>query len=170
MKAARESSPFSKQVGLLHIVFWVSALISFAAWPLPTLAAGGDEETLKALMEQGEDVYLNKACVVCHQSNGMGLSGSFPPLVKGAPFDASPSIIQPLERLGLYKNGVIALGEAETQVDVVVNGIPGTRMLAFGSQLSNEEIAAVVTYIRNAWGNDTGEIVTLEQVEAVRQE
>lgn len=131
--------------------------------------AGADDAQLEALMAQGHEVY-NQACVLCHQPNGMGLSGSFPPLVGGAPFDADPSITQPLEQLGLYKDGSIQLGELETHIEVVVNGIPGTRMFAFGPQLSSEQIAAVVTYIRNAWGNDTGDVATVEQVEAVLQD
>jgi cytochrome c oxidase subunit 2 len=128
--------------------------------------AGTGNGQLEALMAQGHEVY-NQACVFCHQPNGMGLSGSFPPLVGGAPFEAEPSIIQPLERLGLYRDGTIQLGELETHVNVVANGIPGTRMFAFCPQLSSDQIAAVVTYIRNAWGNDTGDVATGEQVDAI---
>ncbi len=131
--------------------------------------AGADDARLEPLMVQGQEVY-NQACVFCHQPNGMGLSGSFPPLVGGAPFDADLSITQPLERLGLYKEGLVQLGELETHINVVVNGIPGTRMFAFGPQLSSEQIAAVVTYIRNAWSNDTGDVATPEQVEFFRKD
>lgn len=131
-------------------------------------AESPNKESLEASMARGKEVY-EKTCVVCHQPNGMGLSGSFPPLVDGAPFDANPSIIKPLEKLGLYQDGAITLGKLETYINVVVNGIPGTRMFAFGPQLPNEDIAAVVTYIRNAWGNDTGDTATPEQVKAARR-
>lgn len=52
---------------------------------------------------------------------------------------------------------------------VVLHGIPGTRMFAFGPMLTDEQIAAVVTYERNAWGNDGGDIVQPAQVKALRQ-
>ena len=49
-------------------------------------------------------------------------------------------------------------------IDIVVNGKPGTAMAAYGTQLSEVDIAAVITYERNAWGNDTGEMVTPLQI------
>lgn len=124
---------------------------------------------LGELMEKGKAVY-DGTCVICHQPTGLGLSGSFPPLVAGAPFDADASITKPLEERGFYADGKMQLGKAEAQIDVVLNGIPGTRMFAFGHVLSDEDVAAVVTYIRNAWGNDTGEIITPEQVKPHRQQ
>jgi cytochrome c oxidase subunit 2 len=45
-------------------------------------------------------------------------------------------------------------------IDIVFNGKSGTAMQAFGSQLSEVDLAAVITYERNAWGNNTGDIVT----------
>lgn len=134
------------------------------------LADAPKEQNLETLMEQGKEVF-GKTCVACHQSDGMGTPGNFPPLVDGAPFEASPTIIDPLEKLGLWKDGVMTLGEDKLKyiTYVVVNGIPGTRMFAFGPTLSNEEIAAVVTYIRNAWGNDTGDMATPELVERMRR-
>jgi cytochrome c oxidase subunit 2 len=118
---------------------------------------------MEALMAIGKEVY-DRACVLCHQPDGMGLSGSFPPLVAGAPFEAAGYITGPLERLGFYRDGKIALGSVETHIDVVILGIPGTRMFSFAHVLTDEDIAAVVTYERNAWGNDTGDVVTPEQV------
>lgn len=136
----------------------------------PLLADAPDEHELDTIMEQGKDVY-GKTCVACHQSDGMGTEGNFPPLVDGASFEASPAITGPLEKLGLWEDGVMTLGEDKLKyiIYVVVNGIPGTRMFAFGPTLSNEEIAAVVTYIRNAWGNNKGDIVTPEMVEPMRR-
>ncbi len=145
----------------------LTSLLFCATQPV-ALAQPPNEDTLQALMASGKEVY-ERTCVVCHQINGKGLSGAFPPLVAGARFDAGPSVIKPLEKLGLYQDGAIALGSLETHIDVVVNGIPGTRMFAFGPQLSDEDIAAVVTYIRNAWGNDTGDTATPEQVKKARK-
>ncbi|NKB36307.1 MAG: cytochrome c oxidase subunit II [Gammaproteobacteria bacterium] len=85
-------------------------------------------------------------CSTCHQANGQGLPGAFPALA-GSP---------------------IAIGPAAAHIDIVLNGKPGTAMLAYGPQLSNEELAAIITYERNAWGNDVGDVVTPEDVQAAR--
>lgn len=94
------------------------------------------EWTLEELMERGERVYTS-TCVACHQANGEGLPPMFPAL----------------------KGSDMVLNDVAAHIDVVVNGVPGTAMAAFGNQLSEVDIAAVITYERNAWGNDTGEVV-----------
>lgn len=94
------------------------------------------EWTLDELMERGEKIYTS-TCVACHQANGQGLPPAFPAL-KG-----SPMVTQ----------------DSSAHIDIVVNGKPGTAMAAFGKQLSEVDIAAVITYERNAWGNDTGDVV-----------
>ncbi len=129
--------------------------------------AGTDEKLKAQLMTQGEEVY-NQVCTGCHQANGMGLPGSYPPLVDGAAFSAAPPVTQPLEERGFWKNGKIQLGSVDNHIDAVINGIPGTRMFAFGGQLSDAEIAAVVTYERNAWGNNSGDVIQPAQVKAAR--
>ncbi|WP_347330160.1 cytochrome c oxidase subunit II [Marinimicrobium locisalis] len=85
------------------------------------------------LYERGEKVY-GQWCAACHQANGEGVAGTFPSLKEG-----------------------IAVGPIDEHIDVVVNGVPGTAMQAFGEQLSEVDIAAVVTYERNAWGNNMGD-------------
>jgi len=47
----------------------------------------------------------------------------------------------------------------EKHLDVVINGTSGTAMQAFGGQLSEVDLAAIITYERNAWGNDVGDMV-----------
>lgn len=96
----------------------------------------GKEWTLDELMERGQRVYAN-TCVACHQANGEGLPPMFPAL----------------------KGSNMVLNDVAAHINVVVNGVPGTSMAAFGAQLSEVDIAAVITYERNAWGNDTGEVV-----------
>ncbi len=86
-------------------------------------------------------------CSTCHQADGTGLPGAFPALA------GSPMVKGPIEE----------------HLDMVLNGKPGTAMLPFGPQLSNEELAAIITYERNAWGNDTGDEVTAEDVQAARK-
>ncbi|NTS76528.1 cytochrome c oxidase subunit II [Catenovulum sp. SM1970] len=97
--------------------------------------------TMEELMSEGERVYL-ASCASCHQPNGMGLPGVFPGLV-GSP---------------------IALGDVDAHINIVINGQTGTAMPAFGKQLSKKEVAAVVTYERNAWGNNTGDLVQVKDV------
>jgi cytochrome c oxidase subunit 2 len=146
------------------------AALLLCAIHFPVLASPPDEQELNALMEQGREIY-GKTCVACHQPDGMGTEGNFPPLVDGAAFEANAAITGPLEGLGLWEDGVMTLGEDKLKymIYIVLNGIPGTRMFAFGPTLSNEEVAAVVTYIRNAWGNNKGDVVTPDMVEPLRR-
>ena len=56
-------------------------------------------------------------------------------------------------------DSAIVNGPVEKHLDVVVNGITGTAMQAFGARLNEIDIAAILTYERNAFGNDTGDLV-----------
>ncbi|MCP5972864.1 cytochrome c, partial [Klebsiella pneumoniae] len=62
------------------------------------------------------------------------------------------------------KGSKIATGPAKDHLSIVYHGKPGTAMAAFGKQLSEVDIAAVVTYERNAWGNNKGDMVTPKDV------
>jgi len=96
------------------------------------------------LMTMGEEVYM-KACVACHQPTGAGLPPAFPAL----------------------KGSKIAMGDVAIHIDMVLNGSKkNAAMAAFASQLTKTEIAAVVTYERNAWGNNTGDLVQPAAVDA----
>jgi len=53
----------------------------------------------------------------------------------------------------------IATGDISTHLDVGIKGVSGTAMQAFGGQLNDVDMAAVITYQRNAFGNNTGDIV-----------
>lgn len=101
---------------------------------------------LADLRERGEKVFAAN-CVACHQANGKGVPGAFPAL------DGSK----------------VVLGKPQAQVDVVLNGRPGTAMAPF-KQLSDVELAAVITYTRNAWGNKaTDNVVQPSAVMAARK-
>ncbi|EKA7354849.1 cytochrome c oxidase subunit II [Vibrio vulnificus] len=99
--------------------------------------------SLDELMAQGEAIYAAR-CAVCHQANGMGIPGAFPAI----------------------KGSAIATGDRDKHIDIVLNGNAGTAMQAFANQLSEQEIASVVTYQRNAFGNDTGDAVQAADVNA----
>jgi cytochrome c oxidase subunit 2 len=88
------------------------------------------------LMEHGKSVY-NRVCATCHQPDGQGLTPAFPALAQSD----------------------IATGPIEEHIDVVVNGRTGTAMSAWREVLSEADIAATLTYTRNAFGNKTGDVV-----------
>ncbi|PSW11788.1 cytochrome c oxidase subunit II [Photobacterium rosenbergii] len=98
------------------------------------------------LMTLGEQVY-NTRCAMCHQANGQGIPGAFP---------------------GLAGQGLSVDPNAKLEhISIVVHGKQGTAMQAFGPQLSLKELAAVITYERNAWDNNTGDTVQAAEVQAV---
>lgn len=103
--------------------------------------------TANDLMIAGEKQY-NTNCAACHQANGEGIPLVYPAL----------------------KADSVALGSSITRhIDIVLNGVPGTAMQAFGPQLSDFDIAAIVTYERNAWGNRTGDVVQPAEVAKQRE-
>ncbi|MFP5506888.1 MAG: cytochrome c oxidase subunit II [Gammaproteobacteria bacterium] len=109
-------------------------------------AADSDREfSMDELMTRGEKVYAGN-CAACHQANGEGVPGAFPAL----------------------KSGPITTGPVAGHIDIVMNGKGGTAMAAFAGQLNDADLAAVVTYERNAWGNGTGDIVQPADIKAAR--
>ncbi len=97
------------------------------------------------LYARGEEVY-NAQCVACHQINGMGIPGAFP-AINGSP---------------------VASGPVADHMDIVMNGRAGTAMAAYKGQLNDIDIAAVLTYQRNAWDNKAGDMVQPADVKATR--
>ena len=85
--------------------------------------------TLEESMKLGKRVY-QQHCQACHQADGKGMPPAIPAMV----------------------GGKITTGDVAGHIDVLLNGIKGSGMQAFGDQLDDEEIAAVVTYERNDWG------------------
>ncbi|PTC06844.1 cytochrome c oxidase subunit II [Vibrio mediterranei] len=101
---------------------------------------------LDELMTIGEEVYAGR-CAVCHQANGEGITGAFPAIAGSA---------------------VATTGEVSIHISKIVDGVNGTAMQSFANQLTDKEIAAVVTYQRNAWGNDTGDAVQASDINAFK--
>ena len=111
-------------------------LIARKAEAEAALNDAGRDWSLEELMEKGEKTYAT-ICASCHQPDGQGMPPAFPSLVGSA----------------------IVTQDMQAHIDIVVNGKAGTPMAAFADVLSPVELAAVITYERNAWGNDTGELV-----------
>lgn len=107
------------------------------------------------LRELGGRLYKNN-CQACHQQDGKGLATTFPPLAGSQWVTGDPETLS-----AILLHGVV--GEIEVQGQVF-NGV----MPAFKSTLSHGEVAAIATYIRSAWGNQSGE-VTQEVVAKVAQ-
>lgn len=100
------------------------------------VAARAKTWAMDELMPMGQDVFV-KHCATCHERDGMGQGSKYPALAGSA----------------------IATGPVVDHLDRVMNGLADTEMQAWAPQLSDLEIAAVITYERNSWSNTTGDIV-----------
>jgi cytochrome c oxidase subunit II len=142
-----------KDHGFMPIVVQAVSDEEFKTWigeqkKLKVAAAAAAERSWSKdeLIEHGKEVY-NKICAACHQPNGKGVPGVFPALA----------------------GSKIATGPLEGHLNIVMHGKPGTAMQAFASQLNDVDLAAVVSYERNAFGNNTGDVVQPSQVKALRK-
>jgi mono/diheme cytochrome c family protein len=109
----------------------------------------------------GKEVFLRDAhCVTCHQANGQGMPGVYPPLAGSDWLDDEERFIK-LTLKGLW--GPI---EVAGQHFDPSKGVPP--MMGFGEMLNDIELAAVLSYVRQSFGND-GELVTGESVRKVRE-
>jgi len=148
--------------GYMPITVIVKTETDYAKWleeakgkwsnkPAVAAAAAAPEEdvskkyTMAELKTQGEKVY-STICVACHQPGGKGMPPAFPPLA----------------------GSKVVLASADQQINVVLNGRPGTAMQSF-ARLSNTEIASVITYTKNSFGNSTGTIVQPADIKAARK-
>jgi cytochrome c oxidase subunit 2 len=141
-----------KDHGFMPIVVKAVPMDEYKVWVAEMKAAQEAKKntanivlTKEELMTQGEAVY-KKVCAACHQVNGQGVPGAFPALA------GSAVAIEPANRLG--------------HIHRIIYG--KNLMPAFGEQLSDVEIAAVTTYERNAWGNNTGDEVQAKEVSEAR--
>ena len=100
------------------------------------VAARAKTWAMDELMPMGQEVYV-KHCATCHEPDGSGQGIKYPTLI----------------------NSEITTGAIEGHLDRVMNGKADTEMQAWAPQLSDLEIAAVITYERNSFGNTTGDIV-----------
>lgn len=123
--------------------------------------------TKAELVAVGESAYAAQ-CAACHQASGLGIPGTFPPIAADKPFSASETLLKPMAERGFYKDGKITQGTVEQHIDIVLSGIPGTPMPPLGAQLDDVTVAAIVTYERNAFGNNTGDVVQARDVRAAR--
>jgi len=101
------------------------------------IADSADREwSMQDLLAQGETVYKSN-CAACHGPTGAGIPGVFPAL----------------------SNSPVATGDPAGHINIVMNGKAGTAMAAYKSQLSDVDLAAVITFERNSFGNSVGDMV-----------
>jgi cytochrome c oxidase subunit 2 len=141
-----------KDHGFMPIVVEVVSEEDYRAWVAKkkgaAQSAAADNAKSFAIAElvaRGEKVYQAN-CAACHQADGMGLPGAFPAI----------------------SGSKVATGPITDHINVVLKGRPGTAMAAFAGQLSDADIAAVVTYQRNAWNNKTGDLAQPAEIAAAR--
>ncbi|HYG54392.1 MAG TPA: cytochrome c oxidase subunit II [Burkholderiales bacterium] len=134
-----------KEHGYMPIVVRVVSQQDYAKWvgeQKAALAKAAEDEnktfSVQELVQRGEKVYAAN-CVACHQPHGKGAPPAFPPLA----------------------GSKLVTGSKEGQIDIVLNGKPNTAMQSF-KQLNNVELAAVITFTRNSWGNKSGEVQPAE--------
>jgi len=142
-----------KDHAFMPIVVEVKSEADYQAWleakkakMAAAAAETGKTFTLQELMSRGEKVYAAN-CASCHQPNGKGIPGVFPAI------DGSK----------------VATGPKDAHIEVALDGRPGTAMPGFGPQLNDVDLAAVVTYQRNAWGNKTGDVIQPADIKALRK-
>ena len=145
-----------KDHGFMPIVVRVVAQEDYTKWvaekkALAAHAADDDTKnyTLEQLKERGAKVFAAN-CVACHQASGKGMPPMFPAL------DGSK----------------VVLGPKAAQIDTVLNGVTrnGTpTAMQSWARLSNVELAGVITFTRNNWGNKTGEAIQPAEIKARRK-
>ena len=120
---------------------------AIAAAPAPAAAGQG---------QSGQQVF--QRCAVCHQANGLGLPGSFPPLA-GSEWATAAN---PTAAIRIVLHGLAG--------PITVKGAKFANMMpayGTGQPLTDAQVAAVLTYVRSSWGNGDS-AVTVEQVAAER--
>jgi cytochrome c oxidase subunit 2 len=120
---------------------WLNAKRSGAK----AVAAMAEQEmSVEELMARGEEIY-NGQCLACHGAAGEGGVGK------------------------AIAGSAVALGDVNKHLEVGVRGVAGTAMQAFGDILTDVDMAAVITYQRNAFGNNTGDVVQPADVVAYKK-
>ncbi len=110
------------------------------------VAASAEQEwSMQDLITKGETVYAAN-CAACHGPTGAGIPGVFPALA----------------------NSPVATGDAAEHMNVVMNGKSGTAMAAYKTQLSDVDLAAVITFERNSFGNNVGDMVQPSAIKNAR--
>ena len=110
------------------------------------------DQSKAARVERGEGLYA-KHCTACHQATGQGLAGAFPPLAESDYLLADPE-----------RAVSIVLGGKSGEI--TVNGTTYNAVMPAMNYLSDQDVADLLTYALNSWGNDGGEIAVAQVIKA----
>ncbi|MGO2132890.1 MAG: c-type cytochrome [Halomonas sp.] len=132
------------------VLIWIAALIvwgvGYYTWQIGKPMLGGDSRSVVELPAAGAAVdgeaLFGVHCSACHQASGQGVPGAFPPLVGSHWVQGDPAVPVAIVHDGL-----------QGPIEVEGQSFQGV-MPAFAGKLSNAEIAGIITYARQAWGND----------------
>ncbi len=114
----------------------------------------GQNKELNESIKKGKDIYQD-FCITCHMGNGEGLTGAFPPLAK-----SDYLVNNRTKSMKAIKYGL--------QGEIVVNGKTYNSIMA-NLGLADDEIADVMNYISNSWGNKNDNIVTEKEVSEIKK-
>jgi cytochrome c oxidase subunit 2 len=141
-----------KDHGFMPIVLNVLPRDEYEAWVRKQRQSLAHEQaetgrlwTRDELMELGKNVYAAQ-CATCHLADGQGLAPAFPALA----------------------GSEVANGPLDNNIEIVLHGRKGTAMQAWGDMLSESDIAAALTYTRNAFGNETGDVVQPQTIARIK--
>jgi mono/diheme cytochrome c family protein len=137
-------------VFVISSVFWISTFFQNASFEIQDPQPSKE---LKDSMLKGLEIY-SSFCISCHMQNGEGISGAFPPLAK------SDYLMKDRER-SIHQVIFGVEGEIE------VNGVTYYGMMQ-PTGLNDEQVANVLNYVRNSWGNKDLKVITKDEVAKVR--
>jgi len=139
--------------GFMPIVVHAVSQEEFDTWvgEQQTKTAAADMDSIRQWSQQellatGSQVY-NANCMSCHQKEGQGIPGMFPAIA----------------------GSDVVTGDIDAHVRTVIHGVANSAMQPFGSRLSDVDLAAVITYQRNAFGNGTGDTLQPSHMRSLRQ-
>lgn len=141
----KSEADYAKWVAESTTKWGTKALTAASAAAAAPAEDDGKIFTLAEAKDKGEKIYATN-CVACHQPNGKGMPPAFPPLA----------------------GSKIVLGPADQQINILLNGKPGTAMQSF-ARLSNSELAAVISFTRNSFGNSVGKVTQPAEIKAARK-
>ena len=141
-----------KDHGFMPIVVEAVTQVEYEQWiagrkaEAVAVAAQAEQEwSMQDLLAKGESVYAGN-CAACHGPTGAGIPGVFPAMT----------------------NSPVVNGDLAEHINVVMNGRSGTAMAAYKTQLSDVDLAAVITFERNSLGNSVGDMVQPSAIKNAR--
>ncbi|MGK0270267.1 MAG: cytochrome c oxidase subunit 2 [Cocleimonas sp.] len=142
-----------KDHGFMPVVVIAKPQAEYDAWVVEQEAkqiaiaeAASGTKTKEELMVQGQKIYSSN-CAACHGATGAGVPGVFP---------------------AITGSSIVNNPDTAAHINILLNGVAGSAMQAFGKQLNDGDIASVITYQRNALGNSEGTVVQPSDIKAAR--